>query len=598
MPAADFIKEIQAKKLKAVQDRLRKEKASQKYTPDPKKPGVFHSLLHVAAETGDVPILDALLAAAADVSAVDQNDNTPLHWACRSDAGAKAAEALIKKKAKLDAANKAGLTPLAVAAAAGAGAVVDVLLKAGAKADYAPPGGPTPLHAAVAAACGPGTATAATAASSSSAAGASGAPAAPAAAAARSAGSAGAAGAATAAATGAAAAAPLKPSLMLAVVDKLVAAGAPLAGKDAAGRTPLMVLVGAGRVAEALQLLERKGVGLDELDGSGRSVLLAEVAAGGGDAGAGAGGSGGPGAAAAAAASPHMDLVRGLVDKGASADLADPTSKDTPLHMAARRGDGALVAALLPAVKKHYARNAAKLTAAEVALLEAPAAAAAAAAGAGSGSSGGAAIAEAIVAAGGEPGEAGLGLMKAAVEKKADGLAAKLVPLLKPAVLTSLDLDFTRLVAAGLGKAAMAYVARFEPEHAAGDCVVDEASGNTRLHAVAEAGACYDVVAALLSLGLSPNVVNREGDTPLHVAARGGHMEVCKALVAGGADVLRRNNKNRTPKTQLKLPEAVKEYLEVAEEEFRAAKEAKKSALWDDKMKATQTESAFGLRVM
>ena len=34
--------------------------------------------------------------------------------------------------------------------------------------------------------------------------------------------------------------------------------------QDAGGRTPLMVLVGAGRVAEALQLMERPGVGLDE----------------------------------------------------------------------------------------------------------------------------------------------------------------------------------------------------------------------------------------------------------------------------------------------------------------------------------------------
>ncbi|KAG2444244.1 hypothetical protein HXX76_001001 [Chlamydomonas incerta] len=546
MPAADFIKEIQARKLKSVQDRLKKEKASQKYTPDPKKPGEYHSLLHAAAASGDVPILDALLAAAADVTAVDQDDNTPLHWACRSDAGAKAAEALLKKKAKLDAVNRAGMTPLAVAAAAGAGGLVDVLLKAGAKADFAPAGGPTPLHAAVAATCG----------------------------------SSGAAAAAPAAAEGVASASSstsgsgsgsggLKPSLMLAVVDKLVAAGAPLAGKDAGGRTPLMVLAGAGRVAEALQLMERPGVGLDELDGSGRSVLLAEV-----------GGSG----------PPHMDLVRGLVAKGASADLQDPSTKDSPLHVAARRGDAALVAALLPAVKKHYARNGAKLTAAEVALLEAPAAE--------SSGGGGAAIAEAIVAAGGEPGEAGLGLMKAAVAHKADGLAAKLVPLLKPAALTSLDLDFTRLVAAGLGKAAMAYVARFEPEHAAADCVVDPASGNSHLHLVAEAGAGQEVVAALLSLGLSPNVVNKEGDTPLHVAARGGHIEVCKALVAGGADVLRRNNKNRTPKTQLKLTEAAKAYLEAAEEEFRAAKDAKKSALWDDKMRSTQTESAFGVRAL
>ncbi|PNW87956.1 hypothetical protein CHLRE_01g008500v5 [Chlamydomonas reinhardtii] len=556
MPAADFVKEIQARKLKPVQDRLKKEKASQKYTPDPKKPGEYHSLLHVAAATGDVPILDALLAAAADVTAVDQDNNTALHWACRSDAGAKTVEALLKKKAKLDAVNKAGLTPLAVAAAAGAGAVVDVLLKAGAKADFAPAGGPTPLHAAIAATCGGGAASTTT--------GVEGSPA-----------------AASASASGSGC---LKPSLMLAVVDKLVAAGAPLAGKDAGGRTPLMVLVGAGRVAEALQLMERPGVGLDEQDASGLSVLQREVA-------------GGPGSAGSHAAPPppHMDLVRGLVGKGASADLQDPGSKDTPLHVAARRGDAALVAALLPAVKKHYARNGAKLTAAEVALLEAPAAPAegpAAAAG------GGAAIAEAIVAAGGEPGEAGMGLMRAAVERKADGLAAKLVPLLKPAVFTSLDLDFTRLVAAGLGKAAMAYVARFEPEHAAADCVVDEASGNSHLHLVAEAGAAAEVVSALLSLGLSPNVVNKEGDTPLHLAARGGHIEACRALVAGGADLLRRNNKNRTPKTQLKLPEAAKAYLEVAEEEFKAAKEAKKSALWDDKMKGTQTESAFGVRVM
>lgn len=39
----------------------------------------------------------------------------------------------------------------------------------------------------------------------------------------------------------------------------------------------------------------------------------------------------------------------------------------------------------------------------------------------------------------------------------------------------------------------MAYVARFEPEHAAADCVVDEASGNSHLHLVAEAGAAAEV---------------------------------------------------------------------------------------------------------
>lgn len=38
----------------------------------------------------------------------------------------------------------------------------------------------------------------------------------------------------------------------------------------------------------------------------------------------------------------------------------------------------------------------------------------------------------------------------------------------------------------------------------------------------------------------------------------GGGGQVCKALFSGGADVLRRNNKNRTPRSQLKLPDCTK----------------------------------------
>ncbi|EFJ43608.1 hypothetical protein VOLCADRAFT_121415 [Volvox carteri f. nagariensis] len=500
MPIADFVKEIDAKKLKAVQERLKKEKASQKYTPDAKKPGVFHYLLHHAVKGGDPAIVEALLAAAADVSALDHEDSTALHWAVR-DVGTppKIAELLLEKKAKVDALNKAKMTPLHVAAVAGALSAIDLLVKAGAAADVSPPGGGgTPLQCALRACC-----------------------------------------------EGA-----LKPAVLLEVVDKLVAAGAKLTTKDANGLTPLMFLVESGRVAEALQLLERPNCGVDELDPSGRSLLMVQVASD----------------------QPHMDLVRELVAKGASADLQYPQSLDTPLHVAALKGNLALVTALLPAA-----------TAAEVALAEASGGA-------------GAAIAEAIVTAGGDPGEAGMSLMKAAVEKKADGIAALLVPLLKPAVLTSLDLEFKTFIAAGLGRAAMAYVKRFDAEHA-GDAPVDDA-GNTYLHLVAESGGSYDVVTAMMSLGLNPNTANKEGDSPLHVAARGGHVEVCRALVDGGADVLKRNNKNRTPRSQLKLPDNTKDYLAEAEESFKAAKDAKKGALWDDKMKATQTESAFGLRVM
>lgn len=48
----------------------------------------------------------------------------------------------------------------------------------------------------------------------------------------------------------------------------------------------------------------------------------------------------------------------------------------------------------------------------------------------------------------------------------------------------------------------------------------------------------------------------------------------------------------------VQIPEVVKDYLLDAEESAKAKKEAKASLLWDDKMKATQIESAFGLRVI
>lgn len=47
----------------------------------------------------------------------------------------------------------------------------------------------------------------------------------------------------------------------------------------------------------------------------------------------------------------------------------------------------------------------------------------------------------------------------------------------------------------------------------------------------------------------------------------------------------------------LQLCEPVKAYLQQAEEEFRAQKEEQRHTLWDDKMRATQTQSAFGIRV-
>lgn len=46
------------------------------------------------------------------------------------------------------------------------------------------------------------------------------------------------------------------------------------------------------------------------------------------------------------------------------------------------------------------------------------------------------------------------------------------------------------------------------------------------------------------------------------------------------------------------MPQEAKDYLLDAEEAAKDRKTMKGSLLWDDKMKATQTESAFGVRAL
>lgn len=90
-PVLSFIKDIAAKNIKAVQDRL---KATPAQSPnqsfaDPKEQGLSYKLLHKAVEVGSVEIVSALLAAGADVNSADSRGRTPLHWvACSTDAAA------------------------------------------------------------------------------------------------------------------------------------------------------------------------------------------------------------------------------------------------------------------------------------------------------------------------------------------------------------------------------------------------------------------------------------------------------------------------------------------------------------------------------
>lgn len=57
--------------------------------------------------------------------------------------------------------------------------------------------------------------------------------------------------------------------------------------------------------------------------------------------------------------------------------------------------------------------------------------------------------------------------------------------------------------------------------------VVQDDAGNTHLHkAVLGLEDQPELVAALLTVGVPGNAVNKEGDTALHIAARAGHIRV------------------------------------------------------------------------
>ncbi|KAK9842747.1 hypothetical protein WJX74_001687 [Apatococcus lobatus] len=98
--------------------------------------------------------------------------------------------------------------------------------------------------------------------------------------------------------------------------------------------------------------------------------------------------------------------------------------------------------------------------------------------------------------------------------------------------------------------------------------------------------------------GAQIDLANSEGDTLLHLAARKGCKAAVELILSLGADPLRRNQKNRTPGNQAKLRAEIKDLLGEAETKAKEVKRDKASNLWDVKMKATQTESAFGVRVV
>jgi uncharacterized protein len=92
----------------------------------------------------DSAALQALLRKKADVNAPQKDGATALHWAVYNDDLA-SADLLLRAGAKPDVANRAGMTPLAMAALYGSAPFIDRLVKAGADAKAVGPNGETML---------------------------------------------------------------------------------------------------------------------------------------------------------------------------------------------------------------------------------------------------------------------------------------------------------------------------------------------------------------------------------------------------------------------------------------------------------------------
>ena len=176
------------------------------------------------------------------------------------------------------------------------------------------------------------------------------------------------------------------------------------------------------------------------------------------------------------------------------------------------------------------------------------------------------------------------------------------VPASPLSVLDDLDLTYERCAGAGMCCTAVAVMA----SRAAAAGSVDwrstrDREGNTLIMSAAAApgDGGGPLCAALAAGGVDINAAGAEGDTALFLAARAGNLAVCRELVQAGADVLQRNARNRTASSQINLKSgSVRADLESAEAVAKAAREERVKALFDAKMRSTQTSSACVLRAV
>lgn len=194
-------------------------------------------------------------------------------------------------------------------------------------------------------------------------------------------------------------------------------------------------------------------------------------------------------------------------------------------------------------------------------------------------------------------------LLAIALQRRLDTPAAALVAAhaLCAAAPPLTAASFDELVSAGMVEAALALARTEVGANSLADALADhgalDAGGEPPLrgylHAAAAAGASQHMVKALLAAGCRVGQRARDGSTPLHEAAAGGHLATCRALIAAGAEVLARNGKGRTAKQLAGLLPEVREFLEEEEEAAKRCKRERDEAVWGSAVAATQTASAL-----
>ena len=96
-------------------------------------------------------------------------------------------------------------------------------------------------------------------------------------------------------------------------------------------------------------------------------------------------------------------------------------------------------------------------------------------------------------------------------------------------------------------------------------------SGRTPLHLAVEDEVLLPVVEELLRCGATVNLPNAHGNTPLHRAAKHGHVDIAMALLHHGANPQLRNGRGETAAESSKTVQLRDALLQGAEEEASSA---------------------------